>query len=61
MNELKAIFDKVSIQQTSTGTEYDQTSNSTLIKSNTTSSVTPAVFKELCEKVASIRNSFVKP
>ena len=61
MNELKVIFDKVSIQQTSTGTEYDQASNATLIKSNTTSSVTPAVFKELCEKVASIRNSFVKP
>lgn len=61
MKELKTVFDKVSIQSSASAVEYDQSTNSTLIKSSSSSSVSPEVFKELSDKVASIRNSFVKP
>jgi hypothetical protein len=40
--------------------EYDQTSNTTVLKSEVKTDMTPAVFLELAATVGEIRNSFVK-
>ncbi len=60
VNQLKSIFDKISITTTPVRPEYDNTTNVTVLKSEVKTNMTPGVFKELSAAVAQIRNSFVK-
>jgi hypothetical protein len=60
VNKLKIIFDKISITTSPVRPEYDKTSNTTVLKSEVKTDMTPAVFKELATEVAEIRSSFVK-
>jgi hypothetical protein len=60
VNKLKTIFDKISITTSAVRPEFDKTSNSTFLKSNVKTDMTPQVFKELAVAVAEIRSSFVK-
>lgn len=60
VTRLKLVFDKININSSPIRTEYDQSSNSTILKSEVKTDMTPAVFKELASTVADIRNSFVK-
>ncbi len=60
VNQLKSIFDKISINATPVRPEYDKTSNVTVLRSEVKTNMTPGVFKELSAAVAQVRNSFVK-
>lgn len=60
VNKLKLVFDKISISTSPIKTEYDKTSNSTVLKSEVKTDMTPAVFKELASTVSEIRSTFVK-
>jgi len=60
VNKLKLVFDKISISTSAIKAEYDQASNSTVLKSEVKTDMTPAVFKELAATVAEIRSTFVK-
>ncbi|MCX6334124.1 MAG: hypothetical protein NT092_07440 [Bacteroidia bacterium] len=59
VSKLKAVFDKIKITTGAVRPEYDQTSNSTVLKSEVTTDMTPETFLELSKIVAEIRNSFV--
>jgi outer membrane protein assembly factor BamE (lipoprotein component of BamABCDE complex) len=56
---LKVIFDKISITTSKVRPEFDKTSNTTVLKSEVKTDMTPAVFKELASSVAQIRKTFV--
>jgi len=60
VNRLKTVFDKITITTSRVRPEYDQSSNTTVLKSDVKTDMTPAVFKELAAVVAEIRSSFVK-
>jgi hypothetical protein len=60
VNKLKTVFDKISITTSRVKPEYDKESNTTVLKSEVKTDMTPEVFKELTEVVADIRSSFVK-
>jgi hypothetical protein len=60
VTKLKAVFDKITITTSPVRTEYDQSSNSTMLKSEVKTDMTPQTFKELANTVAEIRNSFIK-
>jgi len=60
VNKLKVVFDKISITTSPVRTEYDKTSNTTMLKSEVKTDMTPEVFKELAATVAEIRSTFVK-
>lgn len=60
VSRLKTVFDKIKIDTSPIRPEYDQSSNTTVLKSEVKTDMTPAVFKELSATVAEIRNSFVK-
>lgn len=60
VNRLKIVFDKISITTSPIRPEFDKTSNTTVLKSEIKTDMTPAVFKELATVVAEIRSSFVK-
>jgi hypothetical protein len=60
VEKLKIIFDKVSLSSSSVKPEYDKKTNTTLLKSQVKSEMTPEVFKELAATVTEIRTSFVK-
>lgn len=60
VSKLKVVFDKININSSPIKTEYDQATNSTILKSEVKTDMTPAVFKELASTVAEIRNTFVK-
>jgi hypothetical protein len=60
VNKLKIVFDKIKITSSPVSREYDQNSNSTLLKSQVKTDMTPEVFKELSATVAEIRSTFVK-
>jgi len=59
VNKLKVVFDKISITTSPVRPEFDQTSNTTVLKSEVKTDMTPAVFKELATVVAEIRSTFV--
>lgn len=59
VGKLKAVFDKITITTSAVRPEYDQASNTTVLKSEVTTNMTPEVFLELSKIVAEIRNSFV--
>lgn len=60
VNRLKLVFDKIIITTSPIRTEFDKTSNTTILKSQVKTDMTSVVFKELATTVAEIRNSFVK-
>jgi hypothetical protein len=59
VNKLKVVFDKISIKSSKIKPEYDKSSNSTILKSEIKTDMSPAVFKELSSTVAEIRKTFV--
>jgi hypothetical protein len=59
VTKLSEVFTKISIKSGPIKTEYDATSNTTMLKSEVKTDMTPEVFKELSTVVAEIRNSFV--
>jgi hypothetical protein len=60
VNRLKTVFDKISITTSPVRPEYDKTTNTTVLKSEIKTDMSPAVFKELATIVAEIRSTFVK-
>jgi hypothetical protein len=60
VNKLRTVFDKISIKTGPVRPEFDAASNTTVLKSEVKTDMTPEVFKELSSVVADIRNSFVK-
>jgi hypothetical protein len=58
--KLKAVFDKIRIDTSPIRPEYDKASNTTVLKSEVKTDMTPAVFMELSSTVIEIRNTFVK-
>jgi hypothetical protein len=60
MAKLKAVFDKINIDTTPIRPEYDESTRTTLLKSEIKTDMTPAVFRELSSVAVEIRNSFVK-
>jgi hypothetical protein len=59
VSKLKAVFDKFKITSGPVRPEYDKTSNTTVLKSEVKTDMTPEIFKELSSVVAEIRNSFI--
>jgi hypothetical protein len=59
VKKLKLIFDKISITTSKVRPEFDKTSNTTVLKSEVKTDMTPEVFKELSATVSEIRKSFV--
>ena len=60
INELKTVFDKITIETSTPRPVYDESTQSTVIKSEVKTNMTPEVFLELSKTVALIRNSFVE-
>jgi hypothetical protein len=60
VTKLKLVFDKISISTSPVRPEFDQASNTTILKSEVKTDMTPEVFKELAATVAEIRGTFVK-
>jgi hypothetical protein len=60
VKKLKVVFDKITISTSPIRPEFDKASNTTVLKSEVKTDMTPAVFKELATTVAEIRSSFVK-
>ena len=58
--KLKTVFDKINITSSPIRPEFDASSNSTILKSEVTTNITPEIFKELASIVGEIRNSFIK-
>lgn len=59
VQKLKSVFDKIKITTGNVRPEYDQTTNTTMLKSEVTTDMTPEIFLELKNVVAEIRKSFV--
>jgi hypothetical protein len=60
VNKLKSVFDKIKISTSPVRPEFDKNSNTTVLKSEVKTDMTPEVFLELSKVVGEIRNSFVK-
>jgi hypothetical protein len=60
VNKLKLVFDKITLTTSRVRPEFDQATNTTVLKSEVKTDMTPGVFKELAATVTEIRNSFVK-
>jgi len=59
VGKLKTVFDKIKINTSRISTEFDETSKTTVLKSEIKTDMTPEVFLELSKTVMEIRNSFV--
>ena len=59
VKKLKVVFDKITITTSKIRPEFDKTSNTTILKSEIKTDMTPEVFKELSITVAEIRKTFV--
>jgi hypothetical protein len=59
VKSLKVIFDKISITTSKVRPEFDKASNTTVLKSEVKTDMTPEVFKELSTTVSAIRKTFV--
>ena len=59
VNELKTIFDKITIEQGEVTAVEDPETNVTTLKSESSIQITPEVFTELRSKVVEIRNSYI--
>lgn len=60
MKRLNTVFDKINISSKPIRTEIDKTTNATIIRSEVTTDMSLATFKELAGVVAEIRGTFVK-
>jgi hypothetical protein len=60
MKRLNTVFDKINISSKPIRTEIDKTTNATIIRSEVTTDMSLATFKELAGVVAEIRSTFVK-
>jgi hypothetical protein len=60
VQSLKLIFDKINITTSAVRPEVDKKTNTTILKSDVKTDMTPEVFKELSAKVSEIRSTFVK-
>jgi len=60
VQKLKVVFDKFKITTSKIRPEYDKTSNTTVLKSQVQTDMTPEIFAELATTVAEIRSTFVK-
>lgn len=60
MNDLNKVFEKIKIKTGPVKTEIDKTTNVTVLRSEVTTDMSLEIFKELTNKVAEIRGSFVK-
>ncbi len=60
VTKLKVVFDKISISTSPVRPEFDKASNTTVLKSEVKTDMTPAVFNELAKTVGEIRSTFVK-
>lgn len=60
VSRLKAVFDKINIDTTPVRPEYDPATNTTVLKSQVKTDMTPEIFLELTTVTEQIRNSFVK-
>ncbi len=58
--QLKAVFDKININTSPVRPEYDPATNTTVLKSQVKTDMTPEIFLELTTVTEQIRNSFVK-
>jgi hypothetical protein len=59
VRKLKTVFDKISITTSKIRPDYDKATNTTVLKSDVKTDMTPEVFKELSITVSEIRKSFV--
>jgi len=59
VRKLKVVFDKISITTSKIRPEYDKVSNTTVLKSEIKTDMTPEVFNELSSTVSEIRQTFV--
>jgi hypothetical protein len=59
VKKLKVVFDKITITTSKIRPEYDKASNTTVLKSEVKTDMTPEVFKELSTTVSEIRKTFV--
>src|SRR5450759_1569244 len=57
VNKLKVVFDRITITTSPIRPEFDKTSNTTILKSQVKTDMTPEVFKELAATVAEIRST----
>jgi len=60
VTQLKAVFDKININTSPIRPEYDPATNTTVLKSQVKTDMTPEIFLELTTVTEQIRNSFVK-
>ncbi|HZY26364.1 MAG TPA: hypothetical protein VFE71_11090 [Bacteroidales bacterium] len=59
VKKLKTVFDKITITTSKIRPEFDKKSNTTILKSEIKTDMTPEVFKELSSTVSEIRKTFV--
>ncbi len=59
INELKSVFDKITIKTSKIEPVYDEATKVTTLKSKSEIKITPEVFKELVSKVKAIRSNFI--
>jgi len=59
VKKLKLVFDKIKITTTKIRPEFEKESNTTVLKSEIKTDMTPEVFKELSTTVSEIRKTFV--
>lgn len=60
VQKLKTVFDKINLSTSPIRPEYVEATNTTYLKSEVKSDLTPVVFQELAATVAEIRGTFVK-
>lgn len=60
IQQLKVVFDKIKITTSAIRPEVDKNTNTTILKSEVKTDMTPEVFKELSTVVGEIRSSFIK-
>jgi hypothetical protein len=60
MNELKTVFDKIERSTSPSSAQYDETSGMTEITGSAKTEIKQETFLEIKDKVAEIRNSYVK-
>jgi len=59
MNQLKAIYEKISVTTSKITTSKDEETQVTTLKSETRNNFTPELFAELSAKVESLRESYI--
>jgi hypothetical protein len=60
VTKLRSVFDKIKLTTSPIKAEYDKASNTTVLRSEVKTDMTPETFKELAATVKEIRATFVK-